>query len=251
MAAHLLDRGPRLRSRHEQRGALGLVRHVDLLLVGSALALAAIGVVSGSLLLAAEEKSRSFPFKKDDADKVPAGWKVAKTGTGEGSVWKVVADESAPSGNGHVLAQTAESPGPVFNLCIADEPKVADLEATVSFSALAGKKDQGGGLVWRFQDANNYYVARMNPLESNYRLYKVVDGARKQLATVEDLVVKPNTWHRLTIRMKGDKIECLLDSKKLLTATDTAIQKSGKVGFWTKADAVTAFADLKIGATAK
>ena len=35
--------------------------------------------------------------------------------------------------------------------------------------------DQGGGPVWRYQDANNYYIARMNPLEDNYRVYKVVE----------------------------------------------------------------------------
>jgi hypothetical protein len=33
--------------------------------------------------------------------------------------------------------------------------------------AVAGKEDQGGGLVWRAMDSNNYYVARYNPLEDN------------------------------------------------------------------------------------
>ena len=186
-------------------------------------------------------------WDKADLGKVPTGWKSHSTGEKGATKWELRADKKA----GLALTQTGVSPGPVFNLCVADEPAVVDLAATVSFSALAGKKDQGGGLVWRFQDANNYYVARMNPLEGNYRLYKVVDGARKQIATVEDLVVKPNTWHRLTIRMKGDKIECLLDSKKHLTATDSAITKAVRVGLWTKADAVTAFADLKIGPTPK
>ena len=181
-------------------------------------------------------------WDKADLGKVPTGWKSDWTGEKAATKWELKADEKKKL----VLAQLGESQGPVFNLCVADEPAVADLEATVSFKALSGKKDQGGGLMWRFQDKHNYYVARMNPLEDNFRLYKVVGGKRIQLATVEDLVVKAGTWHTMTVRMKGDKIECHLDGKKHLTATDSTIAKAGRVGLWTKADAVTSFAGLKI-----
>ena len=69
------------------------------------------------------------------------------TGKGEGSIWKVVADDTAPSRKGHVLAQTAESPGAVFNLCVADDTNLKDVEVTVAFKANKGNKDQGGGIV--------------------------------------------------------------------------------------------------------
>ena len=68
-------------------------------------------------------------------------------GKGQGSVWKVVADETAPSKTGLVLAQTAESPSALFNLCVADEPSLKDIEASVAFKAVKGEKDQGGGIV--------------------------------------------------------------------------------------------------------
>ena len=108
-----------------------------------------VGVVAilGTALFAAEEKTRAFKFKKDDLGKVPAGWTAAKTGTGEGSVWKLVADDTAPSKTGLVLAQTAESPNNVFNLCVADDTKYKDVELSVSFKAVAGDEDQGGGFV--------------------------------------------------------------------------------------------------------
>src|SRR5206468_1311132 len=96
--------------------------------------------------------------------KLPPGWTAAKTGQGEGSVWKVVEDSSAPSGS-KVLAQTAAGPGALFNLCVADGTSLQNLELSVAFKAVQGKADQGGGLVWRYSDANNYYIARFNPLE--------------------------------------------------------------------------------------
>lgn len=195
---------------------------------------------------AADDKARTITFGKDDLGKVPKGWTAAKTGTGEGSVWKVVADATAPSKSGHALAQTAEGPGPLFNLCVADDTSFKDGEVTVSFKAVKGNKDQGGGIVWRYQDANNYYIARMNPLEDNYRLYKVVAGKRIQLATKEDLKVPAGEWHTLTIKMTGDAIECALDGKKQLEAKDDTFAKPGKVGLWTKADAQTYFDNLKV-----
>lgn len=200
------------------------------------------------LTTAADAKPRTFTFGKEDLGKLPKGWTAAKTGTGDGSVWQVAADATAPSKKGHALAQTAVGPSQLFAVCVADDTSFKDGEISAAFKAVKGVKDQGGGLVWRYQDANNYYIARMNPVEENYRLYKVIDGKRTQLATQEELKVPAGEWHTLTIRMTGPQIECLLDGKKQLEAKDDAIAKAGKVGFWTKADAVTWFDDLKITA---
>src|SRR5438552_18821954 len=81
-------------------------------------------------LAAAEDKARTFTFGKDDTGKLPGGWTAAKTGKGEGSVWKVVADDTAPSKKGHVLAQTAEGPNALFNVCVADDTSYTHLQAT-------------------------------------------------------------------------------------------------------------------------
>jgi hypothetical protein len=201
----------------------------------------ALTALVGVALSAAEEKARTFRFARDDAGKAPSGWQADKTGKGEGSVWKVVADDTAPSKSGFVLAQTAESPGGLFNLCVADDTNFKDVEVRVAFKAVAGKKDQGGGPVWRYQDANNYYIARMNPLEDNFRVYKVIGGKRIQLETKEGLKVPAGEWHTMKIKQIGDAIECWLDGTKYLEAKDDALTKAGKVGLWTKADAQSHF----------
>ncbi|SRR6266496_79955 len=182
-----------------------------------------------------------FTFTKESLGKLPPGWKAAQTGKGDGSVWKVVADSTAPSKTGHVLAQTASSPRAMFNLCVAENTKAQDVEIDVQFKAVEGKVDQGGGIVWRYRDADNYYIARMNPLEDNYRLYKVIKGQRMQLATEEKIEVPVGAWHRLTIKHVGKKITCSLDGKKVLEAEDDAIPSAGLAGLWTKADARTSF----------
>src|SRR5438105_6253611 len=197
-------------------------------------------------VVAAAEKPRVFRFGKDDLSKLPAGWVAAKTGQGEGSTWEVVADETAPSKSGYALAQTAAGPSALFNLCVQQDGTYKDVELRVAFKAVKGDKDQGGGFVWRYQDANNYYVARMNPLEDNYRLYHVVAGKRTQLGGKEGVKVEAGTWHTLKVTMIGDKIECFLDGKKEVEGSDKTITKPGNVGLWTKADAQTYFDGFEV-----
>ena len=36
-------------------------------------------------------------------------------------------------------------------------------------------------MIWRVQDANDYYIARANALEGNVALYKTVNGKRSPL----------------------------------------------------------------------
>lgn len=190
------------------------------------------------------QASKAMFMKTDFEDavtgSVPNGWIVARTGAEEGSAWKVVEDKTGPKGS-KALAQVAESPNAVFNLCVAENTSFKDLRITVAFKSVAGKEDQGGGVVWRYADANNYYIARYNPLEQNYRLYKVVEGKRRQLATKEQLNAPAGAWHTLSITMKGSQIVCSLNGKQRLKAKDDTFAASGRVGLWTKADAQTYF----------
>lgn len=209
----------------------------------SMIALSAILFMSGPA--AGDEKTTLVKFTRDDAGKVPTGWKAAQTGKGE-SVWKVVADETAPGKTGFALAQTTADKDALFNLCVAEEPSLKDIEVSVAFKAMKGEKDQGGGIVWRYQDANNYYIARMNPLEDNFRVYKVVGGKRSREFQNAEVKIPTGEWHTLKIKMEGDHIECFVDGKKYLDVKDDTFDKPGKVGLWSKADAQTHFDQFSV-----
>jgi hypothetical protein len=200
-----------------------------------------VGVVAIALLVSrdvfgGEGESRSWNFDKE-APGLPAAFSQ------EVGEWRIAADESAPS-KGQVLAHTAKSSGPTFNLALVKETSFQDLELSVRMKAVAGQVDQGGGLVWRAKDKGNYYIARYNPLEDNYRVYKVVDGKRTQLGSAD--VEKVPGWREVRVTMKGERIECYLDGKKFLDAVDSTFKEAGKVGLWTKADAQTLFDDLAV-----
>ncbi|MCI0333257.1 MAG: DUF1080 domain-containing protein [Planctomycetes bacterium] len=201
--------------------------------------------ISLLVCLAGTAVAADLRFKDASQGVLPAGWTAAKTGEGKSNVWKIVADESSPD-DGKALAQvSADGPRPLFNLCVADKPNLKDVELTVAVKAVAGKIDQGGGPVWRYQDANNYYIARVNPLENNYRVYKVVKGQRTELDSA-DMKAAANKWHTIRIVHEGERIRCYLNGKLHLEVTDNTFQKAGKIGLWTKADAQTRFAGVKV-----
>lgn len=210
------------------------------------ISLGMLWALTSTLVIADDKTWHVFPFTTAHVGKLPDGWTADKTGSGNGSVWKGVVDDTAPSKSGHVLAQTAAGPNALFNLCVNEKLSLRDVELQVAFKAMRGALDQGGGLVWRYQDSNNYYLTRMNPLEDNFRVYKVVNGKRVQLATKEELKIATGTWHSQRITMKGDHIECFLDETKYLDVTDATLPKAGKVGLWTKADAQTYFDSFRV-----
>lgn len=195
-----------------------------------------VGAVGFAL---AGEKVKELTFS--DPAKGPRGWGATKTGTGEGSVWRVVADDTAPGKTGYALAQTAAGPTQLYNLCVVEDSSFKDGEVSVAVKAVKGKIDQGGGVVWRYKDADNYYVCRYNPLEANFRVYYVKNGKRAQLATKEEVEVPEGKWFTVAIKQTGKAIECSLNGKKLLEVADETFPDAGKFGVWCKADAVSHF----------
>ena len=198
--------------------------------------------IMGALLLFAvaafAQSAGSWNFDRDAAGQISTGF------TNEVGDWKVEADNTAPS-RPNVLAQRARSSGPTFNMTLIGNTSYKDLDISVSMKADAGSIDQGGGLVWRARDARNYYVARYNPLENNYRAYKVENGLRSAEFQNADAPASPG-WHTLRVTMTGDRIECYYDGKKYLDVRDATFKDAGRIGLWTKADAQTRFDDLKV-----
>lgn len=179
----------------------------------------------------------------------PPGWTVTSTGRGNPK-WTVVPDASAPS-RPNALEQSGVADFPV---AVKDDSKVADGFVEVKFKPISGKADQAGGVVWRYLDANNYYICRANALENNVVLYRVYKGKRKSISPVGRLFaygvehpVPAGQWHTLRVEFEGARAKVLFNGKPLFETDDKTLSKAGKVGVWTKADSVTRFDDFAYG----
>ncbi len=197
-----------------------------------------IGVVLLASGLAAQNQETIWNFDTTKPGDLPEGF------TNEVGEWRVLVDETAPS-KPNVLAQLAKGSGSTFNLTLISGTDYKDVDLSVKMKAIAGKEDQGGGLAWRAKDAKNYYVARYNPLEDNYRVYKVEKGRRRQLQTAD--IKHTSGWHTLRVVMQREHIECYYDGQKYLDAKDSTFPDAGKIGLWTKSDAQSHFDNLTAG----
>jgi hypothetical protein len=177
-------------------------------------------------------------FDKDSPGTTPAGWTCGVTGKGSPR-WIVEAYASAPSPP-NVLKQSGSG---TFPWCVRKDVQLEDGFVEVKFKPLSGREDQAGGVVWRWKDGDNYYIARANALEGNVSLYHTENGRRKTIKYV-DAPVAGNQWHVLRVEFRGKHIRVVLDGKPCIDLDDTGLQGAGAVGVWTKADSVTAFDDF-------
>ena len=185
--------------------------------------------------------NQNFDFEKSTVGQLPTDWDVALTGDGKMCDWKVLNAQ----GN-KLVAQTSNIDKSYrFNLLVNQKLSYKDVEISLRFKAVKGHEDQGGGMLWRYIDENNYYVVRANPLENNYRLYKLVDGRRIELAST-NIEMSNNVWYSLKIRMIDNKIQCYFNGKLKMEQTDDTFSNIGKIGLWTKSDAQTYFDDVAI-----
>src|SRR5438552_13157257 len=186
--------------------------------------------------------AQTVNFDGDAVGSMPAGWTCGSTGGGSPR-WAVAADLSAPS-KSNVLMQSGSG---AFPWCVKSGTALADGFVEVKFKPISGREDQAGGLLWRWKDGDNYYVARANALENNVSLYYTERGRRNTIKYV-DAPVPGNVWHALRVEFSGKKIRVMLDGKRYIEADDGHIAGAGAVGVWTKADSVTLFDDFGYGA---
>jgi hypothetical protein len=211
-------------------------------------------LVLGHAALGAELK---FDFGDSATDKAPPGFRSALAGTGQPGDWKIILDEVPPLlapltdkapvvTRRAVLAQVSQDPTDErFPLLVFDGDVFSDFTLTTRFKLVGGAQEQMAGIVFRLRDEKNFYVVRASGLGRNIRFYKMVEGVRSQPIGPEMEIAK-GVWHELKIECKGNTVRCWLDGKDAIPPLTDNTFSNGKLGFWTKSDSVSYFADTKI-----
>ncbi|MBA3752979.1 MAG: hypothetical protein H0X01_02290 [Nitrospira sp.] len=202
-----------------------------------ALSVAQAGAENGSA-------TRSWTFDGLAPGQLPAEFVVGTLYDGRpAGEWKVLQTDRAKSPP-HVLGQLAgKGAEHAYKTVLINGTGASDIDLQVSFLPIEGKADMGGGLIWRATDDRNYYLTRANPLEQNIRIYRVSKGVRHLLLNF-DQIIDVKQWHTLHVITRGDRIQVLYDEKPVFDLRDETF-KEGKIGLWTKSDAITYFDDLQ------
>ena len=207
--------------------------------------------------LGAYGAERRFDFGDFHESQTPPGFRSTVTGQGKPGDWKIVL-EDVPSmmapmtpqavsvAKRPVLAQLSQDPTDEhFPMLVYEGESYDDFTLTTRIKMVRGVIEQMAGIAFRIQNETNYYVVRASSLGNTFRFYKVVDGVRGKIIG-PSIPISSGVWHELTIKCKATQIDCLLDGQQLIpTLTDSSFL-SGKIGFWTKSDSVSYFADTRI-----
>jgi Domain of Unknown Function (DUF1080) len=207
-------------------------------------------IVALGAALVVQAASRKVDFSDDAVGQPPKGFEFGHTAkVGTPGKWIVQAE-----GRNKYLAQVdADNTRSRFPVAVVSDVKAADVDLSVRFKPMSGRVDQAAGLVWRFQNEDNYYIVRANALENNVVLYKVENGKRTDLPVKGEgrtygkkAKVPSGQWSTLRVVAAGPRFEVSFNGSKLYEVEDATFTHAGKIGVWTKADSVTQFDDLTV-----
>ncbi len=203
-------------------------------------------------------------FSNSPTNAAPAGFYSALAGGGEPGHWKIVMDES-PSAFAPLTPQAGRVPGMTehavlaqlnqdptddrYPMLIYDRETFKDFKLVTRIKIVSGIAEQMAGVVFRYQNPSNFYVFRASALGHNLRFYKVINGQFADPTAPLDLKISTNAWHTLTVQCEGNRINCSLDNTVLPSIQTPNTFDAGKIGFWTKSDAVSYFGDTTINYT--
>jgi hypothetical protein len=199
---------------------------------------------------------RIFDFTQTPEGQPPPSFRNTVSGEGPVGDWRVLHETPAVTGptapqssvvaRRVLLAQTSRDPTDErFPLLLYEGARYGDFTFTTRLRTVAGQVAQMAGIAFRIQDERNYYVLRISSLGNTVAFYKFVEGIRTPPIAAQ-LEISTGSWHELTVECRGNQIRCLLDGRELFPVLTDNSFLDGYIGFWTKSDAVSHFADARI-----
>jgi hypothetical protein len=169
----------------------------------------------------------------------PAGWTVHK------GTWGA-AENSTDKAHPLVLRGAGEAE-PGLSSIVAPL-SVADFEAAVAFKMVSGQHPQGAGLVFHFQDDDNYQIIRYSITENGWHLFTVIDGNRQKqnaASVAGETHPEANQWVDFRVESKAGHVLAYDGATKVIDyQLPTGAAPSGGVGPFVRGDTVAVFDDF-------
>jgi hypothetical protein len=205
----------------------------------------AIGVLTLAMAgpLRAVDSQGAIAFAENRIGKPPADFDLGASGSGQPGKWTIVRNPTASQG--FALEHTSgDATDDQSEFAIYRSLSLKNLTVSTRFKLIAGTR-AGAGLVFRFRDANNYYVLSASAAEGRVGISCVTDGEVEGISDTDADVVL-NHWQTLKLTVNGDQFEVSLDDVPLFTAWDRTFLTDGNIGLWTESDNVTYFEQFNI-----
>lgn len=166
-----------------------------------------------------------------------------KTHVPESGAWTLEHDANATGAR--ALVNREGEPGARPAIVTAVGLSTRDLRATTRCKASSAKVTKACGLVFRFQDADNHLLARVDFTSGELALVAVSAGKERVLRTAP-VLASSDVWQEIGIITQGDRIRVSWNGTTAIDLADASPAKAGSVGIWAPAAAEASFDDLTV-----
>jgi len=185
-----------------------------------------------------------FNFDSYRIGQVPPGWTTESPGAAPN--WEIRTDRTAPT-QPYVLAEIPSGRNNSRTpLAILNNLTTRDADVSVRIKPVSGHDGLAGGLVWRYRNENNYYVARADATENTVTVFKVENGRKIPLLTDVKHPIPANSWSILKVSVRGARFQVFVDHRRVLEGRDSAFSTTGRVGLWAMTDCTVYFDDFRV-----
>ena len=134
-----------------------------------------------------------------------------------------------------------------YALALASGPPQHDVIASVRLRLTGGSR--AGGLVWRYQDAGNFYAAVLDLSRSSLLLFLFRNGSRITIESRGGLELDPEAWHSLRVVHERTSVYVAIGGIRVFEERDGRLERtlgSGLAGVIATGDSETWFDDLRV-----
>ena len=134
-------------------------------------------------------------------------------------------------------------------LALAMAPDAAPRDVVVSVRVRLAAGGRRGGIVWRYDDEDNYHAALLDLTDGELVLFRVTRGNRIFLEEEDGLELDVQAWHTLKIVHDGAEIAVSLGGIRVFVERDRRYVREaggGRAGVIATGDSEAWFDDLRI-----
>lgn len=201
--------------------------------------LASVGAAAA--LLAGAPQVRVWTFDDLPLDASPADFTLASMRQPAPGRWVV-----RPAGAGRHLVHLADPSARGWALALAPGDPLRDVVISARLRLAGGAR--AGGLVWRYQDPDNFFVAALDLTRRDLRLFRVTNGNRVTMESEDDLELDVDAWHVLKVVHHDASVSVSLGGIRVFEERDRGLDRfgPGRIGLMASGDADVGFDDLRV-----
>jgi hypothetical protein len=196
---------------------------------------------AGSAAVTAGTQPAIVTFEGYPSGRAPADFSLLAMRQSGPGVWRVDRD-----GAEQYLMHAAEAAAEGFALALAPGEARKDVVVTARVKLAGGSRV--GGLVWRCQDAQNYFAVLLDLGQGTIALYRVSEGNRVRLEREGELELDPGAWHTLRAVHSGSSVSVSLGGIRVINERDSRFDRTppGRIGVIAAGNAEVRFDDLRV-----